>query len=101
MEHYLLDDGTREGGEPAWGADGFRDNVRLTYRLVKVIRDKAERVQQQSCPGAAHGPAAFMDEYLPALLYHTTRAATYPTLSVFKRLLAIYSAGLILQRLGV
>ena len=42
-----------------------------------------------------------MKEYLPALLYHTTRAATFPSLSIFKRLLAVYSAGSILKRMGL
>jgi hypothetical protein len=39
-------------------------------------------------------------EYWPALLYHTVRAIGYPSLSVFERLLAVYSAGSILIRLN-
>jgi hypothetical protein len=101
LEDYLLDNRTSEADEPDWRSEGYKDNVKLTYRLVKLIRDSAERVQQQPLPDSADKPVAFMDEYLPALLYHTIRAATYPSLSIFKRLFAIYSAGSILQRLGV
>jgi hypothetical protein len=101
LEEHLLDNRTTEAGEPVWRSKGFQNNVRLTYQLVKLIRDKAEIVQQQPCPGSAHKPSPFMDEYLPALLYHTVRATTYPSLSIFKRLFAVYSAGAILQRLGV
>lgn len=101
LEDYLLDNRTREAGDPYWRSEGYQDNVKLTYRLVKLIRDSAERVQQQPLADSANRPVVFMDEYLPALLYHTIRAATYPSLSIFKRLLAIYSAGSILQRLGV
>jgi hypothetical protein len=100
LELRLLDERAGAAEEPAWQARGFRDNVKLTYGLVKLIRAKAEVVQQQSLPGDPHGPVPFMDEYLPALLYHTVRAATYPTLTIFKRLFAVYSAGLILRRLG-
>lgn len=99
LEDYLLDGGTSAAAEPDWRSPGFRDNVSLTCQLVKVIRDRAERAQQQPGPADGASPVAFMDEYLPALLYHTVRAVTYPSLSLFKRMLAVYSAGMMLKKL--
>lgn len=101
LEDNLLNDYTHRSGEPDWVSGGFRNNISLMYQAVKIIRDKAEQAQQQPCRGRAASPVPFMEEYLPALLYHTIRAITYPTLSLFKRLLAVYSSGAILKRLGV
>lgn len=101
LEEHLISNRTKEPIEPDWISDGFKDNVSLSYQLVKIIRDRAELAQQQPCGASTEPPVAFMDEYLPALLYHTVRAITYPTLSLFKRLLAVYSAGSILKRIGL
>lgn len=101
LEDHLLDNALSRAGEPAWHSGGYRDNVRLTYQLVRLIRDRAERAQLQACPSSVTLPVDFMDEYLPALLYHTVRAVTYPSLTLFKRLLAVYSSGMILQKLGL
>lgn len=98
LEDHLLHHHTAGADEPVWRAGGFHDNVRLTYRLVQVIRATAEQVQQQHCARSTLRPIAFMDEYLPALLYPTLRAITYPSLSPFKRMLAVYSAGSILNK---
>jgi hypothetical protein len=100
LEDNLLNDSSR-GGEPGWLTGGFRDNVSLTYEAVQIVRNKAEQAQRQPCPDGAVPPLSFMDEYLPALLYHTLRAITYTSLSLFKRMLAVYSAGAILRRLGL
>jgi hypothetical protein len=100
LEDHLLSGASSGTGEPAWLSAGFRDNVSLTYHLVKLIRDRAELAQQQPCPSGALPPVAFMQEYLPSLLYHTVRAITYPSLTLFKRLLAVYSSGRILKKLG-
>jgi hypothetical protein len=94
LENRLLDGG---GGD--WYSVGFKDNVVMTYQLVELIRRKAKMVQQQEIPGSA--PDEFESEYLPALLYHTIRAISYTSLSIFKRLLAVYSAGSILRKLGL
>jgi hypothetical protein len=75
---------------------GYKPNVELCLNLIKIIRSKALETQQQVV-GTQVGPA-FLDEYLPALLYHTIRSIGYPSLSVFKRLLAVHSAGSILGR---
>lgn len=81
-----------------WKSRGFRDNVTLCYKLIRIIREKGREVQQKALDGC---PSAepFAVEYLPALLYHTVRSVGYPSLSVFKRLLAVHSSGLILDRL--
>jgi hypothetical protein len=80
-----------------WEASGFKDNVTLCYKLIMLLRKKACEVQQKSLDDALVA-APFADEYLPALLYHTIRAVSYPSLSVFKRLLAVHSSGSILER---
>jgi class 3 adenylate cyclase len=80
-----------------WRRDGYESNVDLCYRLVLLLRHKACAIQQKSLDDVP-SPAPFIDEYLPALLYHSVRAIGYPSLSIFKRLLAIYSAGSILEQ---
>jgi hypothetical protein len=96
MESRLLDQWEQRG--TAWNT-GYKVNVQLSYELVQIIREKARAVQQNdSCPGPPAGD--FLAEYWPALLYHTVRAIGYPSLSLFKRLLAVYSASSILSKLG-
>lgn len=81
-----------------WKVEGLKDNVTLCYKLIMLARRKACVTQQKPLDGSpAAGP--FAAEYLPALLYHTVRSIGYPSLSVFKRLLAVYSAGSVLERL--
>ena len=96
LENHLLR--AVPGRAPRWKSDGFVDNVRLTYELVTIIRSRAQQVHAKFTSGRRS--LDFKHEYLPALLYHTMRAATYPSLSIFKRLLAVYSAGSILKELG-
>lgn len=80
-----------------WTAEGFKDNVMLCYKLIMLTRAKAFMAQQKPLDGWPE-PGPFAGEYLPALLYHTIRAVSYPSLSIFKRLLAVHSSGLILER---
>ena len=81
----------------AWSSKGYNKNVKLSFELVRLIRQKALGVQQNvRCDGPP--PGDFLQEYWPALLYHTVRAIGYPSLSLFKRLLAVYSAGSILSK---
>jgi hypothetical protein len=106
MEDHLLSDtalneaalGRVGSWDYVWQSDGFKDNVTLCCKLIMLIREKACGVQQKVLDGM---PAAepFATEYLPSLLYHTVRAIGYPSLSVFKRLLAVRSSGLILERI--
>lgn len=92
MEDHLLSDAW---GSPkvTWAAEGFIDNVNFCLRLIQLLRSKAAEVQQQ-LPGSDVG--SFMDEYRPALLYHTVKASGYGTLTVMKRLLSVYSASRLL-----
>jgi hypothetical protein len=106
MEEHLLKDQALDESELShiglvecdWKGDGFKDNVTLCYKLVMLIREKACGVQQ-TIVGDMPAAQPFAVEYLPALLYHTVRTISYPSLSVFKRLLAVYSTGLILERI--
>lgn len=92
MENHLLSDAWHDS-KSAWAAGGFSDNVDFCLKLVQLLRSKAAEVQRQK--PAPHAES-FMDEYRPALLYHTVRASGYSALSLFKRLLAVYSAGRLL-----
>lgn len=96
MEDRLLN----QWEQPAstWTSKGYKENVQFSYELVQMIRHRAYDVQQNSrCIGPPAGD--FLDEYWIALLYHTLRAISYSSLSVFKRLLAVYSAASILKKL--
>jgi hypothetical protein len=92
MEDQLLSD---DWGQPKdeWSSDGFKDNVNICLLLIQFLRSKAVAVQRQM---TGTNTCSFIDEYKPALLYHTVRAIGYHTLPVFKRLLAVYSAGRLL-----
>lgn len=79
----------------AWKTDGFHENVKNCLRLIQLVRAQAFAVQSQSLVGPL--PGDFLCEYLPALLFHTIRAIGYPSLSIFKRLFAIYSTSSILK----
>jgi hypothetical protein len=97
MEDRLIADWKQKNS--GWPAKGYTGNVRLCFEFVQLIRNRALAVQQNDkCPGLPAGD--FLTEYWPALLYHTVRSIGYPSLSVFKRLLAVYSAGSILTELN-
>jgi hypothetical protein len=82
-----------------WSSKGYAGNVQLCFELLQMVRRRAREVQQnKECSGAVAGD--FLTEYWPALLYHTVRAVGYSSLSIFKRLFAVYSASLILNELG-
>ncbi|MGZ8845799.1 MAG: hypothetical protein ACXW3C_04990 [Pyrinomonadaceae bacterium] len=82
-----------------WPAGTYLENVLFCFGLIQLLRQKAQRVQQNhQCPGLP--PIDFLTEYQPALLYHTVRSIGFPSLSAFKRLLAVYSAGSILKQLN-
>ena len=80
-----------------WKSRAYKKHVKSCQSLIQVVRKKASDVQRQ-LKGDADSPD-FFSEYLPALLYHTLRAISYPSLSIFKRLLAVYSAGRIIEKL--
>jgi len=80
-------------------SDGYKDNVKLCYQLVMLLRRKAHLIQQRPLDGKLNR-SSFQDEYLPALLYHSVKAIGYDTLSIFKRLLAVYSSSSILQQIN-
>jgi class 3 adenylate cyclase len=78
-----------------WQTDGYRTNVDLCYRLIRLLRQKACEIQQKKVGDMS--PVPFADEYLPALLYYSLQAISYPSLTIFKRLLAVYAAGSIFR----
>jgi hypothetical protein len=92
MEDHLLS-ADWQSPKSVWAAAGYSDNVDFCLGLIQLLRSKAVEVQQQM---AGPDVGGFMDEYGPALLYHTVRAIGYHTLPVFKRLLAVYSASRLL-----
>jgi hypothetical protein len=105
MENRLMANGALDEaklGRPrlkhGWKGLGYQENVDLSYRLVMLLRQKASEIQQRKLD--FHEAAPFADEYLPALLYHTVRVIGHPSLSLPKRLLAVHSAGSILNRLN-
>lgn len=78
--------------------NGFPKNVRLSLQLVQNIREAAKQVQQQKLGDSI--PSSFDDEYLFPLLYHTLQSITYASLSPYKRLLAVHSSAMLLERAG-
>lgn len=96
LDETLLNDVYLE--DCVWSSGGFQGNVTLCYKLILLVRKKAFEIQRKILDGKPP-PVSFADEYLPALLYHTVRSIGYPSLSIFKRLLAVYSSGLILDKL--
>lgn len=65
----------------------FYKNVNRAECLIKLIRKKAEEIYK------TENHDNFYIEYNVSLLYHTLKAITYPSLSLFKRIYAVYSAG--------
>jgi len=97
MQGQLLS-GRWEKPASVWNRKKSAGNVNLSFELVNRIRNRAKLLQERPVPGVDDLPS-FADEYFPALLYHTLRTIGYPSLSIFKRLLAVYSAARILDRL--
>ena len=96
MEDHLLSASVPD--DKQWlQAHCFPDNVTLCFELVRMVRERAVEVQAL-VPDLDNQPQ-FVDEYLPALLYYTVRVIGYESLSLFKRLLAVYSISQILTRL--
>jgi Ternary complex associated domain 9 len=81
-----------------WSSTNYVDNVALCLEMVQEVRKRAYDVRNQILGSSSDG--VFFDEYYPALLYHTLRAIGFESLSVFKRLLAVYSAGKIIERMS-
>ena len=94
MEDHLLGESWADK-KTGWRAGAYTENVELCLQLVQNLRARALSIQTQPMAGPA--PVDFLAEYLPALLFHTIRAIGYGNLSVFKRLLAVYSASSILS----
>lgn len=95
LEEHLLNDWKQSKPEEQdWKQQGHKTNVICCLELIQLIRNTVEDVYRQA--GAADN---FSDEYWAALLYHTLRVLGYPTVSIFKRLFAIYSASSILTKL--
>ncbi|HEU0176182.1 MAG TPA: hypothetical protein VFV58_18110 [Blastocatellia bacterium] len=95
-DHLLTEDGWQ--GEIKWKSAGFKGNITQCFELIQLLRQKAKDIQQRQIDKA--NIPGFFEEYLPALLYYTLREIGYPSRTVFKRLLAVYSASQILIRLG-
>lgn len=93
-EHLLNDWKLPKPQEQNWQQQGHKMNVICCLELIQLIRNTVEDVYRQA--GAANN---FSDEYWAALLYHTLRVLGYPTVSIFKRLFAIYSASSLLTKL--
>jgi hypothetical protein len=81
-----------------WLPAEYCDDVLLCLEMVQMIRRKADEVRKKIL-GDRYAKG-FFDEYCIALLYQTLRAIGYNSLSVFKRLLAVHSAGEILRRMS-
>jgi uncharacterized protein associated with vWA-MoxR-VMAP ternary system len=97
MEDHLLSSNWHEP-KKEWLAFGFVSNVDSCLKVTQLLRSKAIEVQQQ---GKTASTPTFNEEYSPALLYHTVRAIGYDSLSIFKRLLAVYSAGQMIAKMKI
>ncbi|MBO0724296.1 MAG: hypothetical protein J2P52_01745 [Blastocatellia bacterium] len=95
LEEHLLNDWKQsKRKERDWKQHGYKTNVICCLELIQLIRNAAEDVYRNA--GAA---GDFPDEYWAALLFQTLRVLGYPSVSIFKRLFAVYSAGSILEKL--
>jgi hypothetical protein len=95
LEEHLLNDWKKpRPGEHDWKRQGHKANVICCFELIQLIRNTAEDVYRE-----AGFTDNFPDEYWAALLYHTLRVLGYSTVSIFKRLFAVYSASSILEKL--
>jgi len=96
LEDHLLSEKWDQPNE-AWPETGYRKNAEQCHEWVQIVRRIAEEVQRQGLQPSDH--PTFLEEYLPALLFKTLQAIGWPSLSIFKRLLAVYSAAKILEKL--
>jgi hypothetical protein len=96
MEDHLLSE-TWKDAKQSWPERGYTKNAEQCLQWVQMVREKAERVQRQGLQ--PDDPPKFLEEYFPALLFHTLQVIAWPSLSILKRLLAVYSAASILERL--
>lgn len=97
LEDHLLNEGYWQDLQ-SWSRPGYQDNVNTCLEMVQAIRNSAMSVKERFNSNLQSED--FFDEYFAALLYHTLRAIGYESLSVFKRLLAVYSAGKIIGRMS-
>jgi hypothetical protein len=97
MENHLLTN-SWDTPMPDFSQSDYKENVLFCLSLIQLVRKGAEKVQQQPLDVAPN--LAFLDEYYPALLFHTLRAIGFESLSVFKRLLAVYSASRLIEKLS-
>ncbi|MGH9753959.1 MAG: hypothetical protein ACREA2_14365 [Blastocatellia bacterium] len=95
LEDRLLSEKNWEAGIGPWPLSGHRENVKLCLEMIQKVRNSAIELK----PEWRSNQKEFFDEYFAALLYHTMRAIGYESLSVFKRLLAVYSSGEIIERM--
>lgn len=93
---HLLSEENWEVGLSSWLPPGYRENVKLCLEMVQKVRNFAIDLNKSEWRS---NQKKFFDEYFAALLYHTIRAIGYESLSVFKRLLAVYSSGEIIERM--
>ncbi len=95
LEEHLLNDWAQlKPDDKDWQQPGHKENVISCLELVQLIRGTAKDIYHDA--GVADN---FLDEYWAALLYHTLRVLSYPSISLFKRLMAVYSASSILEKL--
>jgi hypothetical protein len=92
LEDYLISD--QPGALLSLPENIYDENVRLSYDLIEMIRAKARRVQARN----KEGKLQFWNEYRLPLLFHSLKAITYQSLSVFKRLLAVRSSASLLEQ---
>lgn len=98
LEDHLLGTHWRRKKDP-WSKAGYKANVEECLCHIQLIRGYAEQVQLQDL--RLKPTQSFLDEYRPALMFHTLKAIGYEDLPVFKRLLAIYSASSLLWKVGI
>lgn len=91
LEIHLLDQ--KHWNEPMEirFSEGYFENTSLCLVMVQMIRQHAYEIRKAVLKD--FDKENFFDEYSVALLYHTLRIIGYSDISIFKRLLAIQSAG--------
>jgi hypothetical protein len=98
LEDHLLGDNWRRK-KSRWSRGGYLKNVELCLEYIQLIRDYGQHVQRQDL--RLKPTLTFLEEYRPALLFHTLKAIGYDDLPIFKRLLAIYSASSLLWKVSI
>lgn len=97
LEDRLLSEENWEVGIRSWPWSVYRENVKLCLEMIQMVRNSAIGLKESEWRSDQE---KFFDEYFAALLYHTIRAIGYESLSIFKRLLAVYSSGQIIERMS-